>query len=409
MQADLLRGQGGPLPLGEALLPSWRARATEGRLLSVMRVALVHDWLVGRRGGEAVLEALVRLFPNAEIFTLLHRPGSVGGLIETRPIHVSPLQHVPGISRHYRNFLPLMPWAVRQLDVRGFDLVLSTSHCVAKGVRVPAGTPHLAYVFAPMRYMWDLFEEYFGPGRASWPVRLGARALRPSLQAWDRATASAPDVMLADSQHVARRIARAWGRTVEVVYPPVDVERFASGALGTGAGGYYLWVGALAPYKRLDVALEAFRRLGAPLWVAGAGQDAVRLRTALPSNVRWLGAVGDAELPALYRNARALVFPGEEDFGIVPLEAMASGRPVLALGRGGALETVTAETGLFFDAATAEALVEAVHRFESLETGFRPEAARARALAFGPAQFAAGIHRALEPLLGRASVVEGAV
>ena len=373
-----------------------------------MRVALVHDWLVGRRGGEAVLEALVRLFPDAEIFTLLHSPGSVGGPIETRPIHVSPLQHVPGVFRHYRSLLPFMPWAVRRLDVSGFDLVLSTSHCVAKGVRVPAGTPHLAYVFAPMRYMWDLFEEYFGPGRAAWPVRLAARAIRPSLQAWDRATAQAPDVMLADSQHVARRIARDWGRDVEVVYPPVDVERFAEGPLGTGEGGYFLWVGALAPYKRLDVALEAFRRLGAPLWVAGDGQDAARLRTGLPKNVRWLGAVSDAELPGLYQRARALVFPGEEDFGIVPLEALASGRPVLALGRGGALETVTPETGVFFSESTPEALLQAVQGFDAFEKRFRPEAARARALAFGPAQFATGIRRALQPLLGRASVVEGA-
>jgi len=265
---------------------------------------------------------------------------------------------------------------------------------------VPQGTPHVAYVFAPMRYMWDLFEEYFGPGRASWPVRLAARAMRPRLQAWDRATAAAPDVLLANSQHTAGRIARAWGRTASVVYSPVDVQRFAQGALGTGAGGYFLWVGALAPYKRLDVALEAFSRLGAPLWVAGDGQDAGRLRGKLPDNIRWLGAVSDAELPGLYRGARALVFPGEEDFGIVPLEAMASGRPVLALGRGGALETVTAETGLFFAEATPEALMEAVRNFDVFERGFRPEAARARALAFGPEQFAAGIREAVKPLLG---------
>lgn len=372
-------------------------------------MALVHDWLVGRRGGEAVLEALVRLYPGAEVFTLLHSPGSVGPPIETRPIHLSPLQHVPGIVRHYRAFLPLMPWAVRQLDVRGFDFVLSTSHCVAKGVPVPPGTPHLAYVFSPMRYMWDAFEEYFGPGRASWPVRLAARALRPRLQAWDRATAAAPDVMLADSQHVARRIAKAWGRDVAVVYPPVDVARFATGPLGTGAGGYFLWVGALAPYKRLDVALEAFRRLGAPLWVAGDGQDAGRLRAGLPENVRWLGAVPDEDLPALYRGARALVFPGEEDFGIVPLEALASGRPVLALGRGGATETVTAETGLFFPDATAQGLMGAVRRFDAFEKSFSPAAARARALAFGPEQFAAGIRRAAEPLLPGTSVVQGAL
>jgi glycosyltransferase involved in cell wall biosynthesis len=370
-----------------------------------MRVALVHDWLVGRRGGEIVLEALVRLFPEAEIFTLLHRPGSVPGPIESRPIHVSPLQRIPGIFRHYRSLLPLMPWAVGRLDLRGFDLVISSSHCVAKGVTVPGGTPHLAYIHAPMRYIWDQFDDYFGPGRALASVRLAARMARPRLQAWDRRTAAGPDQLLANSLHTVGRIARAWGRPAEVVYPPMDVERFTAGPPGEGRGGYFLWVGALAPYKRLDLALEAFRILGAELWVAGEGQDARRLRGNLPPRVRWLGSVPAASLPGLYAGARALIFPGEEDFGITPLEAMASGRPVIALARGGALETVTAETGLFFSEPTAGALVEAVRRFDDFERGFRPEAARARALSFGPDRFAAGIRRSVEALLARRGAV----
>jgi glycosyltransferase involved in cell wall biosynthesis len=364
-----------------------------------MRVALVHDWLTGRRGGELVLEQLVRLFPDAEVFTLLYGPGSVGPPIESRPIHTSALQAIPGILGHYRTLLPLMPAALRGLDVRGFELVISSSHCVAKGVRVPSGTPHLAYVHSPMRYMWDLFDDYFGPGRAPLPVRLGARAARPFLQAWDRRTAAAPDALVANSHHVAKRLMRFWGRAADVIHPPVDLARFASDGPGGGEGGYFLWLGALAPYKRVDVAVEAFRRSGLPLWIAGDGQDARVLRRGLPPNVRWLGAVRDAEVPELYRRARALVFPGEEDFGLTPLEAMASGRPVLALARGGALETVTPSTGIFFEASTPESLSEAVERFERFERTFDPANARARAAEFSQERFLAAVRTRLEALL----------
>ena len=364
-----------------------------------MRVAFVHDWLTGRRGGELVLEQLVRLFPDAEIFTLLYRSGSVGPPIEERPIHTSALQAVPGVLRHYRTLLPLMPSALRGLDVRAFELVISSSHCVAKGIRVPSGTPHLAYVHSPMRYMWDLFDDYFGPGRAPLPVRLGARAVRPFLQAWDRRTAAGPNALVANSHHVAKRLMRFWGRSADVIHPPVDLARFGSGAPGRGGGGYFLWLGALAPYKRVDVAVEAFRRTGHPLWIAGDGQDARLLRQGLPANVRWLGAVPDAEVPELYQRARALVFPGEEDFGITPLEAMASGRPVLALARGGALETVTPSTGLFFDAPTPESLATALERFETFERTFDPASARARAAEFSEERFREGMRARIEALL----------
>ena len=364
-----------------------------------MRVALVHDWLTGRRGGELVLAQLVRLFPESEIFTLLHVPGSVGPDVESRPIHTSPLQHLPGIAQRYRATLPLMPAALRFLDLRGFELVISSSHCVAKGARVPPGTPHLAYVHSPMRYMWDQFDSYFGPGRASLPVRLAAAAGRPALQAWDRRTAADPDVLVANSEHVASRIARFWGRQAEVIHPPVALARFAVQAAPPGEGGYFLWLGALAPYKRVDLAVEAFRRSGHVLWIAGDGQDARLLRSALPPNVRWLGKVPDAEVPALYRGARALVFPGEEDFGIAPLEALASGRPVIALARGGALETLTPETGVFFDAPTPEALVAALGRFEASERSFDPALARARAELFSEERFRAAIRARVETLL----------
>ena len=383
-----------------------------------MRVALVHDWLTGRRGGELVLAQLVRLFPDSEIFTLLHVPGSVGPDVESRPVHTSPLQRLPGIGERYRTLLPLMPAALRFLDLRGFDLVISSSHCVAKGARVPQGIPHLAYVHSPMRYMWDQFDAYFGPGQASLPVRLAAAASRPSLQAWDRRTAANPDALVANSQHVARRIARFWGREADVIHPPVDLGRFGispatgrppapGGRLRSGAGaphvqagpGYFLWLGALAPYKRVDLAVEAFRRTGQVLWIAGDGQDARLVRAGLPPNIRWLGKVPDADVPELYRGARALVFPGEEDFGIAPLEALASGRPVIALARGGALETLTPETGLFFDQPTPEALVETLARFEAFERSFEPALARARAERFSEERFRAAVRRKVEVVI----------
>jgi glycosyltransferase involved in cell wall biosynthesis len=364
-----------------------------------MRVALVHDWLTGRRGGELVLAQLVRLFPDSEIFTLLHVPGSVGADVESRPIHTSPLQRLPGIAHRYRAALPLMPAALRFLDTRGFDLVVSSSHCVAKGVRVPPGTPHLAYVHSPMRYIWDQFDAYFGPGRASLPVRLAAAASRPAFQAWDRRTAADPDALVANSHHVARRIAQFWGREADVIHPPVDLARFGMQPPATGRGGYFLWLGALAPYKRVDLAVEAFRRTGHVLWIAGDGQDARLLREGLPPNVRWLGKVADAEVPELYRGARALIFPGEEDFGIAPLEALASGRPVIALARGGARETLTLDTGLLFDTPTPEALVEALRQFESFERSFEPARARARAELFSEERFRAAVRRKVEALV----------
>jgi glycosyltransferase involved in cell wall biosynthesis len=352
-----------------------------------LKVALVHDWLVTYRGGEKVLEALCELFPQAEIFTLLHKKGAMAPRIEARPIHTSFVQRLPFALERHRQFLPLFPRAIETFDLKGFDLAVSSSHCVAKGARVPSGVPHVSYVHAPMRYMWDLFDDYFGPGRASFPVRTAARALRPYLQRWDRQSAQPITRIVANSQNIAAKIGRFWGRSAEVVHPPVDLERFAAAPLeGLGQGGYFLWVGALAPYKRIDLALEAFGRLGAPLWIAGSGQDDARVRS-LPKNIRFLGQVSDEELVRLYRDARALVFPGEEDFGITPLEAQACGRPVIALARGGALETVRSDTGLFFAEQTVEGLVDAVRSFDDFERRFVPAQARENALRFSRQAF----------------------
>ncbi|RJS20790.1 glycosyltransferase family 4 protein [Corallococcus sp. H22C18031201] len=371
-----------------------------------MKVALVHDWLVTHRGGERVLDALCELYPDADLYTLVHQPGSQPPRIEERRIITSFLQHIPGIHARYRHFLPLFPRAIESMRLEGrYDLVLSSSHCVAKGLRHPSDVPHLSYVHAPMRYMWDLFDDYFGSGRASVPVRAAARAVRPYLQRWDRTTAAGVDRFVANSRHIAGKIRRFWGREASVVHPPVELERFTRLPLdGGGQGGYFLWLGAFAPYKRLDVALEAFRHLDTPLWVVGTGQEAARLTSGpLPPHIRFLGSVPDEALPTLYRDARALIFTPEEDFGITPLEAQATGRPVLALGRGGALETVTERTGLFFSEQTPEALIDTVHRFAAWEPGFRAEDARAQAERFSRASFQRGIQAEVEALRAKVS------
>jgi glycosyltransferase involved in cell wall biosynthesis len=358
-----------------------------------MRVALVHDWLVGTRGGERVLEALCELFPQADLFTLIHRPGSVPERIEAHSIRTSFLQRVPGIFRRYRYFLPAMPFAAESLDLSGYDLVVSSSHCIAKGVRTVA--PHLSYVHAPMRYMWDRFDDYFGPGRSSLPVRAAAQAIRPGLQWWDRRAARRVQRFVANSHHVAAQVLRIYGREAPVVHPFVDLERFAPGK----ADGYFLWVGALAPYKRADLAIDAFRGLDAALWMVGDGPEAGRLQHHLPPNVRWLGAVPDADLPALYRGARALIFPGEEDFGLTPLEAQASGRPVIAYAGGGALETVTPQTGIFFPQQTVDSLRSAIRAFDAWEAGFDPGAAVRQAALFSRARFLDGMRAQVDALL----------
>ena len=366
-----------------------------------MKVALVHDWLVTQRGGEHVLEALCELFPRADIHTLVHRPGAVHPRIESRPIHTSVLQRIPRIHTLYRHFLPVLPQVIESMRLEGYDLVISSSHCVAKGIRKPPGAKHLAYVHAPMRYMWDLFDDYFGPGRASLPVRAAAHAVRPWLQKWDRESTAGVDRILVNSQHIAGKVQRFWGREASVVYPPIALDRFCQHPLeGLGQGGYYLWLGAFAPYKRLDIALEAFRHLDAPLWVVGTGQEAAKLTSgALPSHIRFLGPVPNEALAGLYRDARALIFTPEEDFGIVPLEAQASGRPVIAYGRGGALETVSPRTGLFFDAQTPAALVDAVRRFEQWEPVFHPADARAQAERFSRATFLRAIQSEVDALM----------
>jgi glycosyltransferase involved in cell wall biosynthesis len=365
-----------------------------------MRVALVHDWLTGMRGGERVLERLCALFPGAPVHTLIWNPGAVSSLIESHPIRATFVQRLPRASRHYRWYLPLFPRAIQSLRLTGYDAVISSSHCVAKGVAAPPGAFHLSYIHTPMRYVWELEGQYFPPGRFPWPLSWYVRRTCARLRRWDVATSAAPHALIANSAHVAARIDRHYGRGAEVVYPPVALERFS---LSEGPRTLYLLAGAFAPYKRGELAIEACRRLGRRLVVAGSGQEENRLRRLAHAGVGFLGGVSDAEMARLYGQARALLFPGEEDFGIMPVEAMASGCPVVAYGRGGALETVgrgaapsdlarverggmsVVPGGVLFGTQTAGALCDAIEVLE--RSSFDSCELRARAEPFATERF----------------------
>ncbi len=334
-----------------------------------MRIALVHDWLTGMRGGEKALEVLCERFPDAEVFTLLHVPGSVSAVIERRRIHTSFVQRLPFASRFYRHYLPLFPSAVERWNFDGFDLVLSCSHCAVKSVLHPREGRHLCYCLTPMRYAWDQFDAYFGPDRLGSAGSAVMRPIMTRMADWDRRTADRVDRYVAISHHVAGRIARYYNREASVVYPPVDTAFFQPDQ--TPPEGFALVVSALVPYKRIDVAIDACARANVPLRIVGDGPERSNLERSAIGETRFLGRVTDAEIRDLYRRASVVLLPGEEDFGIVPLEAQACGRPVVALGRGGALETVVpGETGMLASEPGVEAFADALsralsHRFES--------------------------------------------
>lgn len=321
-----------------------------------MKVALVHDWLTGMRGGERVLEVFCELYPDAPVFTLVHAPGSVSAAIERHPIHTSFLQRLPQIQRRYRNYLPLFPRAIEGLDVSGYDLLLSSSHAVAKGARKGPGAVHVCYCFTPMRYLWDRTDDYFAPGRMGLVPRTAARAVLPMLRRWDVATAPRVDHYVAISRTIQDRIRRAWGRDSTVIEPPVATDFFTPA--GDGAGGdAYLVVSALVPYKRVDAVVEAFRGRPERLRVVGTGPDEERLRRGAPANVSFVGSLTDEQLRDEYRRCRALIHAAHEDFGISPIEAMACGRPVLGYRQGALSETVTVgESGLLFDEQTPSSI-----------------------------------------------------
>ena len=365
-----------------------------------MRAALVHDWLTGMRGGEKVLLEHARLLPDADIHTLVHVRGCTADEIESRRIHTSPLSSLPGIDRHYRKLLPLFPWAVGRLRPDDVDLVLSSSHAVAKGVRVPPGAVHLAYCFTPMRYVWDQADAYLGRGA----LRMAASPIVAALRRWDVRTSTQDRVhrIIAISNTVAERVARRWNRRADVIFPPVDVERFAERP--RAPEDFFLLVGGFVPYKRETLAIEAFRELGLPLVVAGDGPRRARLEAEAPANVRFVGRVSDDSLADLYARCRALVYPQEEDFGIIPVEAQAAGAPVIAFGHGGVTDTVVPlagsreapPTGIFFGEATSRSLAAAVRTFEKTSDRFPHESVRGHAASFSAARFRREMRSAID-------------
>ncbi len=327
-----------------------------------MRVAFSHDWLTGMRGGEKVLEALCEIYPDADIFTLFHAHGSVSPAIERHRIATSLVQALPFARSQYRRYLPLFPTAIEQFDLDRYDLVISSSHCAAKAVIAAGRARHICYCHSPMRYAWDQFDAYFGPERVGpFASRWIYRPMLARLARWDAATAPRVGRFVANSQHVAGRIRRYYNREATIVYPPVDTTFYHPDT--TVPGSHFLIVSALVPYKRIDLAITACRRAGARLRIVGDGPDRARLEQQADGSVEFTGRLSDEEIRDEYRRALAVLMPGEEDFGIVPVEAHACGRPVVALARGGALETVIpGETGVFFDEPTVESLARALNQ-----------------------------------------------
>ena len=355
------------------------------------RVAVAHDWLTIPGGSEDVVIELLELFPQAELFTTVYDPRPWPPIITERPVHASFLNRIPTATRNYPKLLPLMNRAFESFDLSGFDLVLSSNHANAKNVHAPPGTLHVCYCHTPMRYAWE--PEFLAGEEIGRATRLLLPPLLGHLRRTDLAGARRPDVFVANSQHVAARIRRFYGREAVVVHAPVDVEHYLGierRAAGPSPGddGFYLVFGRVVPYKRVDLALAGAALAGRRVKVAGGGRalDAVRAQAGL--NAELLGRVSDEERDALLASARALLFPGEEDFGIVPVEAQAAGLPVIAYGVGGARETVRdGVTGVLFDAQTPAAVADAIRRFESLTLD--PDAPRENARGFGRARFRA--------------------
>jgi len=336
-----------------------------------MKIAIVHDWLTGMRGGEKVLEALCELYPDADIFSLIHIKGSVSITIESHKIFTSFLQRMPFVETKYRYYLPLMPFAIERFNLEGYNLVISSSHCVAKGVKPGKDAVHICYCYTPMRYIWDVYNDYFGTGKAGFPVRVVMRIIRPFLRKWDVKSSKRVDHFIAISDFIAGRIKRTYSRDSVVIYPPVDTNKYKPEILTSKFEKnkeFYLVVSAFAPYKRIDIAVKAFNELGYKLKIVGNGQDENRLKGMAKNNVEFLGWQTDDIIKENYINCKALVFPGEEDFGIVPVEAMACGTPVIAYSKGGALETVIdGKTGVLFFPQTETELIKAINKSRNMK------------------------------------------
>ena len=357
------------------------------------RVAIVHDWLTGMRGGEKVLEALRELLPGAQLFTLLHVRGTVSRALEAAHARQSFIGHLPMAAAHYRRYIPLFPAAIEQFDLDDYDLVISSSHCVAKSIVKSGRAKHLCYCHTPMRYAWDQFDDYFGPARVGAVRSRLYQLLFGRLARWDAATAGRVDRYVANSCNVAGRIRRYYNRAATVVYPPVDTAYFSPNR--STPGSYFLIVSALVPYKRIDLAVEACRLAGVSLKIVGEGPERQRLRGMTGAGVEFLGVRTDEEVRELYRGARGFLLPGEEDFGIGAVEALACGRPVVGLSKGGATETVEhGRTGVLVDELTAEAFAAGIGQVASTE--FDSTFIREQALRFSRDRFYEDMRTAIE-------------
>lgn len=355
------------------------------------RVAIIHYWLVGMRGGERVLERLIHLFPEADIYTHVYDPDSMSSIIRSRPVKTTFIQRLPGSRKHYQKYLPLMPMALEELDLRGYDLILSSESGPAKGVITPPGALHVCYCHSPMRYLWDHYQDY--RASAGGLTRAAMPWLFHRLRAWDYASAARVDRFVANSNFIKNRIQKAYRRDADVVHPPVETDLFKP---SDDVGAQYLWVGQMTAYKRADLAMEAFNKLGLPLLMVGDGEMASDIRRRAGPNITIKARLNFDELRKAYAQSRALVFTAEEDFGIIPVEAMASGRPVLAYNSGGVRDSVTAdESGILFDAQTADSLIEGVERLEGWLPSFDPAVAVRQAQRFAPERFDEGIMKAV--------------
>lgn len=332
-----------------------------------MKVVILHDWLTGFRGGERVLEAICEMYPDAPIYTLIHKKGSTSPIIESREIHTSFLDKVPGIYNHYRFYLPLMPLAAKTLKIKHeADLVISSSHCVIKGVKKPIGSYHICYIHSPMRYIYDQFNNYFG--KSSRLILIMAKIFRPYLKWYDKNSNKNIDLFLANSYFVKDRIERYYQEKSKVIYPFVDLDDFREIQRSPPAKeNFYLMVTAFAPNKKVDLAIDAFNQLGLELKIIGSGsqENTEILKKMAESNIEFLGNASRNLVISSMAKAKGFVFPGVEDFGITPLEVLASGTPIIAYKVGGALETLTEEVAYFFSEPTKESLIEAVLKCEN--------------------------------------------
>jgi glycosyltransferase involved in cell wall biosynthesis len=360
-----------------------------------MRVALVHYWLLGNRGGEKVLEAIARLLPQADIFTLFYDPARVSPYIRSRNVHTSFLDP---LKRFHRGLLPAMPMALEAFDLRQYDVVISSESGPAKGVLTSSTSRHLCYCHTPMRYLWELYPAYcndFHPGAIK---RALMAPFANYLRTWDVATAARVDHFVANSWNVRRRIWKTYRRRSRVVYPPVAVENFYH----KPSEDYFLMVAEMVPYKRLDYAVRTFARNGRKLKLVGEGPEYKALRKLAGANVEFCGRVSDEELQELYARSAALVIPGEEDFGMTMVESLASGKPVVAFGRGGAVEIVREKCGVLYEELSETCLAEALRTFDRIEPAINPLYLRTAAADFSDSVFEQGFRKALARLLGRA-------